>query len=90
MPKTDDLAARLLAQRSSCRAFLPEPVRAEDLRQILSAARRAPSGANLQRDGSTPLPESRSARSAARSKRRPPARPRPPNTATSPNRCPRR
>jgi nitroreductase len=32
----------------SCRAFLPQPVPASTLREILEAARRAPSGGNLQ------------------------------------------
>ena len=38
----------LLEQRRSCRAFLSDPVPLADLERILSAARRAPSGANLQ------------------------------------------
>ncbi len=37
-----------LDSRMSCRAFLPDPVPEYVLRQILSAARRAPSGGNLQ------------------------------------------
>ncbi|HSW20263.1 MAG TPA: nitroreductase [Ramlibacter sp.] len=40
--------AQLLAQRSSIRAYLPTPVADDVLRDILIAARRAPSGANLQ------------------------------------------
>lgn len=38
----------LLNQRHSCRAFLPTPVPREDIETLLNAARRAPSGANLQ------------------------------------------
>lgn len=37
-----------LGQRRSVRAFLPEPVPRESIEAILSDARRAPSGANLQ------------------------------------------
>jgi nitroreductase len=37
-----------LDSRMSCRAFLPDPVPETTLRQILEAARRAPSGGNLQ------------------------------------------
>ncbi len=37
-----------LANRSSCRAFLPDPVALSDLQIMLKAARSAPSGANLQ------------------------------------------
>ncbi len=40
--------SELLTQRHSCRAFLDEPVPLSDIRHILQAARRAPSGANLQ------------------------------------------
>lgn len=39
---------QLLAQRRSVRAYLPTPVPAADVTDILTAARRAPSGANLQ------------------------------------------
>lgn len=42
---------QLLEQRRSCRAFLPDMVPLADLGEILSAARRAPSGANLQPGG---------------------------------------
>jgi nitroreductase len=37
-----------LDSRMSCRAFLPDPVPEATLRQLLEAARRAPSGGNLQ------------------------------------------
>jgi nitroreductase len=37
-----------IATRISCRAFLPTPVPAALLRQLLAAAQRAPSGGNLQ------------------------------------------
>ncbi|MFZ3582001.1 nitroreductase [Loktanella sp. DJP18] len=42
---------QLLAQRRSVRAYLPMPVAAADVTAILTAARRAPSGANLQPGG---------------------------------------
>jgi len=42
---------QLLEQRNSCRAFLPDAVPLADLRDIMAAARRAPSGANLQPGG---------------------------------------
>ncbi|MFC3615422.1 nitroreductase [Lutimaribacter marinistellae] len=38
----------LLAQRHSCRAFLPEPVPREQIEQVLAAARRVPSWCNAQ------------------------------------------
>lgn len=38
----------LLSQRHSCRAFLPTSVPVQDIETLLNAARRAPSGANLQ------------------------------------------
>jgi len=38
----------LLNQRHSCRAFLTTPVPRADIETLLNAARRAPSGANLQ------------------------------------------
>lgn len=38
----------LLAARRSTRGFLPDPVPLEDMQRILQAARKAPSGANLQ------------------------------------------
>jgi nitroreductase len=37
-----------VASRMSCRAFLPSPVPEATVREILEAARRAPSGGNLQ------------------------------------------
>ena len=37
-----------LDSRMSCRAFLPRPVPAEVIKQILETAKRAPSGGNLQ------------------------------------------
>ena len=40
--------SELLTHRHSCRAFLNEPVPLRDIRYLLQAARRAPSGANLQ------------------------------------------
>ncbi|WP_138470206.1 nitroreductase [Poseidonocella sp. HB161398] len=46
-PSLADLAA-LLERRRSCRAFLERPVPRADLERILTAARQAPSGANLQ------------------------------------------
>ncbi|MEY8838547.1 nitroreductase family protein, partial [Cribrihabitans sp. XS_ASV171] len=38
----------LLAQRHSCRAFLPDAVPREEIEQVLSAARRVPSWCNAQ------------------------------------------
>ena len=43
-----ELLTRLMTQRQSVRAYLPTPVPDALLRQLLLAARRAPSGANLQ------------------------------------------
>jgi nitroreductase len=40
--------AEAVDTRMSCRAFLPDPVPESTVRQILDAARRAPSGGNLQ------------------------------------------
>ncbi|MFC6379311.1 nitroreductase [Tatumella terrea] len=40
--------SELLTHRHSCRAFLDDPVPLSDIRHLLQAARRAPSGANLQ------------------------------------------
>ena len=40
--------SQALDSRMSCRAFLPDPVPAATLRQILQGASRAPSGGNLQ------------------------------------------
>ncbi len=40
--------SELLTHRHSCRAFLDDPVPLSDIRHLLEAARRAPSGANLQ------------------------------------------
>ena len=42
---------QLLARRRSVRAYLPTPVPAAEVRAILTAARLAPSGANLQPGG---------------------------------------
>jgi len=46
MTQTD--VDRLLAQRHSVRAYLQAPVTADDVTEILTSARRAPSGGNLQ------------------------------------------
>jgi len=43
-----NLHAILAAERRSTRAYLPAPVPDEVLRQLVAAARLAPSGANLQ------------------------------------------
>jgi nitroreductase len=43
-----DVFSRLLSERQSVRAYLPQPVPDALLRQVLMAARQAPSGANLQ------------------------------------------
>ncbi len=43
-----ELLTRLVTQRQSVRAYLPTPVPDTLLHQVLLAARRAPSGANLQ------------------------------------------
>lgn len=43
-----ELLTRLVTQRQSVRAYLPTPVPDALLHQVLLAARRAPSGANLQ------------------------------------------
>jgi nitroreductase len=40
--------ADVVASRFSCRAFLPTPVRREEVEDILARAARAPSGGNLQ------------------------------------------
>lgn len=45
---SDNNFSELLAKRRSVRAFLPESVPRESIEAILSDARRAPSGANLQ------------------------------------------
>ena len=45
---TDAGFAQLLARRRSVRAYLPTPVPAAEVAAILTDARRAPSGANLQ------------------------------------------
>ena len=43
-----DVFTKLVADRQSVRAFLPMPVPANLLQQVLASARRAPSGSNLQ------------------------------------------
>jgi nitroreductase len=43
-----DSFARIVDERRSVRAFLPDPVSDDLLQQLLLSARRAPSGANLQ------------------------------------------
>ena len=48
---TDAGVEQLLARRRSVRAYLPTPVPAAEVRAILTAARLAPSGANLQPGG---------------------------------------
>lgn len=50
MTAADDAAAidRTLAARSSCRAYTPEPVPEETIREILLAAQRTPSWCNSQ------------------------------------------
>jgi nitroreductase len=48
---TDTALDQLLAQRRSVRAYLPTPVTAQEVTAILTAARQAPSGANLQPGG---------------------------------------
>ena len=45
---TDPGVAQVLARRRSVRAYLPTPVTAAEVTAILTDARRAPSGANLQ------------------------------------------
>ena len=48
MQNSDNSLPAFLANRSSCRAFLPDPVKLSDVQIMLNAARSAPSGANLQ------------------------------------------
>lgn len=43
-----DIVDAVMRGRKSCRAFLPRPVDAEDVRDILEIASRAPSGTNMQ------------------------------------------
>ncbi len=45
---TEPTLSDVLARRRSCRGFLPDPVEATTVREILAAASRAPSGGNLQ------------------------------------------
>lgn len=46
--ETQRIVDQAITSRRSVRAFLPEPVANEDIRQILSVAARAPSGTNTQ------------------------------------------
>ena len=48
MEKVSEIFHRIVDERRSVRAFLPDPVSDEVLHQVLQSARRAPSGANLQ------------------------------------------
>ena len=48
MPSTAEQFERLLAERYSCRAFLPQPVATETIERILALAQRTPSWCNAQ------------------------------------------